>query len=81
MDDHQSGRAAERADVLAYLARQAGNCATVMEAKNPEFADEARLLRRKIEVLADEIAGGLHESEAAVQAVLTSGDAASKEPA
>ncbi|WP_375290385.1 hypothetical protein [Qipengyuania sp.] len=53
----------ERSDVLAYLARRRANCELVAR-KSPEFADGARVQMRQLDVLIDEIRGGMHEGEA-----------------
>lgn len=54
----------ERFDVLAYLTRRKANCDLVAK-RIPEFADDAALQRRQIDILIDEIRGGLHENEGA----------------
>lgn len=60
----------ERADVLAYLLRRAGNAATL--AGNNAAAPEDRMMandrRRQLEVIADEIRAGMHEGLAGVMA-------------
>lgn len=55
--------ATERADVLALLARRRRNCETIAR-HEPGFADDARVQMRQIDIVADEIAAGLHEGEA-----------------
>lgn len=58
-------RLAERADLLSYLARRKANCSLVAK-KSPEFAEAARIQERQLNILIDEIKGGLHEGEAEV---------------
>ncbi|MBX7496785.1 hypothetical protein K3172_13040 [Qipengyuania sp. 6B39] len=57
----------ERADLLAYMKRRRANCVLVA-AKSPEFADDAKVLTRQLDILIDEVGGGLHEGEAEVAA-------------
>lgn len=64
-----AGFTAELLDVLAYLARRRDNAALVA-AQMPELEPLAADRRRQLEVMIDEIAGGLHEGLAAVLADL-----------
>lgn len=59
------GREAERADVLAYLARRRANAATMAE-NSPEFAEDARARIRELDLIEGDVRAGLHEGAAAV---------------
>lgn len=54
-----AGRAAERADLIAYLERRLA-AAAGLAARDPAFADWAEDRRRQIEVIKDEITHELH---------------------
>lgn len=71
-----AGRAAERADVLAYLARKRAN-AQLLAARSPDFADQAAWIVRQINVFSDDLRGGLHECESLVGQAILSGPTAS----
>lgn len=74
-----AGGNAERADVLAYLARKKAN-AQLIAKRTAEFADEARWIARQLDVLTDDIRGGLHEGAAFTAAVLAEGPVAAVDP-
>jgi len=58
----ENGRAAERADVLAWMDKIGGRCASL-----GERGDEAsRLAAHRILALREAIASGVHEGEAAL---------------
>jgi hypothetical protein len=56
------GRAAERADVLAALATIRAGLPEMIRAGKLD-ADGASILDRRLDTLAEQIAGGLHERE------------------
>lgn len=60
---------AERADVLAYIERRR-RAAKTMRANSVEFADEARVAIRQLDVMLQDISHGLHEGEAQVAAAI-----------
>lgn len=59
----------ERADVLAYLRRRLANCET-MAKRSHEFGEQGRDRARQLEVMIDDIEGGLHVSETVVAGAL-----------
>lgn len=59
----------ERADFLAFLRQRRANCET-MARNSAEFADQARDRGRQLDVLIGEIAAGMHEGAAEVEAAL-----------
>lgn len=59
---------AERADVLAYLARRHANCALVAR-RGGEFAEGAGIQMRQLSILIDEVRAGMHEGEAEAAAL------------
>ena len=61
--DYLSGRAAERADVLALLRRRQANAALIAE-RSPEFAELAADRARQLTVVIEEIEAELHLCEA-----------------
>lgn len=61
-----SDRESERADVLAYLARKRANAETLRK-QSPEFEEQARWVSRWTAILEDDIRGGLHLGEVALQ--------------
>lgn len=65
----QGAREAERADVLAYLARKRAS-ATLVAQRSPEHADHAHAVIRQCEIFADDLRGGLHEGDAVIAAAL-----------
>lgn len=72
MSAAQESRAAERADVLAYL-RQRQRMATLVGARNPAEAERAQEIARSIAVEIEHIEQGLHEDAALVERALSGG--------
>lgn len=60
---------AERADVLAFLARKAVNAERIA-AKSAEHGDDARSQARALRVAIDDLTAGLHEGETEIAATL-----------
>lgn len=62
------GLAAERADVVAYLARRRANAVTMAEnfRGDSEGLDLAKDRARQLDIVLQEISTGLHEGEAEV---------------
>jgi hypothetical protein len=60
--DFEAGRAAERADTLAYLARRSAN-ATLMARQKPALDEYAADRRRQLEIVINDIEAGLHVGE------------------
>jgi hypothetical protein len=58
-----TGRAEERADVLALLTRRQANAALVA-ARTPEFAELAADRARQLQVVIDDLRSELHVAEA-----------------
>jgi hypothetical protein len=63
----------ERADTLAYLQRRLRG-AEAVAARNVDFADEARVMVRQLELILREISQGLHEGEADVAAAIAAAE-------
>lgn len=63
---------AEVADVLAYLEQRRDNAAAVAR-RSPEFTEQARDRQRQLEIIIDDLRGGLHVGSAAVRAQLQDG--------
>lgn len=68
MGDDRTGQQ-ERADTLAYLQRRL-RVVEAMASVQLDHADDARVMKRQLEVILQDIGQGLHEGEAQVAAVI-----------